>query len=171
MNDFLRGLLPIIGSALGGPGAIAALAANWIAGKLDLPNNSVESVSQAIAGMNGEQLVKVKELEADLAKFLAENSIKLDMGQIETNKLEAQHRSIFVAGWRPYLGWICGTGVGYQFIFRPISNGVLDFFFSVTPFVSLDLYEIMLLLGTLLGASWLRNRDKSAGVDTHAFNS
>lgn len=38
-------------------------------------------------------------------------AMKPDMAQVEMNKIEAQHRSVFVAGWRPFVGWVCGVGV------------------------------------------------------------
>lgn len=40
--------------------------------------------------------------------------------QAEINKIEAAHRSIFVAGWRPYIGWTCGLGLTYDLILRPL---------------------------------------------------
>ena len=43
--------------------------------------------------------------------------------QAEINKVEAQHRSIFVAGWRPFIGWVCGIGFLYDILIRPIANG------------------------------------------------
>ena len=41
------------------------------------------------------------------------------MGQIEVNKTEAQHASVFVAGWRPFIGWTSGVGIGYTFVLSP----------------------------------------------------
>jgi len=41
------------------------------------------------------------------------------MVQTEINKIEAQHRSIFVAGWRPWIGWVCGMGVLNMMIINP----------------------------------------------------
>ena len=38
-------------------------------------------------------------------------ALQPDMAQVELSKIEAQHRSIFVAGWRPWVGWVCGMGV------------------------------------------------------------
>lgn len=38
-------------------------------------------------------------------------ALKPDLAQVEMNKIEAQHRSVFVAGWRPFVGWVCGLGV------------------------------------------------------------
>ena len=42
-----------------------------------------------------------------------------DMAQIELSKIEAQHRSVFVAGWRPWIGWVCGMGVLNMVLINP----------------------------------------------------
>ena len=42
-----------------------------------------------------------------------------DMAQVELSKIEAQHRSIFVAGWRPWIGWVCGIGVLNMVLINP----------------------------------------------------
>jgi hypothetical protein len=60
-----------------------------------------------------------------LAKMRAEKEIRdaiqsLLLAQIEVNKAEAQHASIFVAGWRPWIGWCCGASFAYTFIVSPI---------------------------------------------------
>lgn len=41
---------------------------------------------------------------------------KPSLAQVELNKVEAGHRSVFVAGWRPFIGWVCGVGLGVYFI-------------------------------------------------------
>ena len=43
-----------------------------------------------------------------------------DQWQAEINKIEAGHRTIFVAGWRPFIGWVCGLGLGMHFIVFPL---------------------------------------------------
>ena len=42
------------------------------------------------------------------------------LAQIEINKVEASHRTLFVAGWRPAIGWICAIAIGFNFIINPI---------------------------------------------------
>ena len=44
----------------------------------------------------------------------------LVQGQLEINKQEATHASIFVAGWRPFIGWVCGTALVWNFIIQPL---------------------------------------------------
>lgn len=46
-------------------------------------------------------------------------AMKPDMAQVELSKIEAQHRSIFVAGWRPWIGWVCGIGVLNMVLINP----------------------------------------------------
>lgn len=46
-------------------------------------------------------------------------AMKPHMVQTEINKIEAQHRSIFVAGWRPWIGWVCGMGVLNMMLINP----------------------------------------------------
>ena len=45
--------------------------------------------------------------------------------QAEINKLEAQHSSIFVAGWRPYIGWVCGMAIAWAFLVAPMLSWLL----------------------------------------------
>ena len=60
----------------------------------------------------------------DIAKQQIINS--LQMAQIETNRQESSHRTIFVAGWRPFIGWVCGIGLCYDFLIRTLVNGILS---------------------------------------------
>lgn len=48
-----------------------------------------------------------------------------DALQVELNKVEAASSSVFVAGWRPWIGWVCGIGLGYAFVLRPILQDIL----------------------------------------------
>ncbi len=41
-------------------------------------------------------------------------------GQISINKVEAAHKSLFVAGWRPFIGWVCGTAIAYAYVGQPL---------------------------------------------------
>jgi hypothetical protein len=170
MNDILKSLIPTIAGYLGGPGA--AIAAKWISDKLGLGNDTVEAVTQSIAGMTGEQLVKVKEIEADLAKHMSDNGIALNLAQIEVNKEEAKVAQntdkwwvqLWVAGWRPYIGWIGGTGIGYQFILRPLLNGLVSLCSGVDDtFPTLEIQDLIALITMMLGQSWLRSQDKKNG--------
>ena len=79
-------------------------------------------------------------------------------GQLEINKVEAASGSVFVAGWRPYIGWVCGTGLAYQFLVYPV---VVAF---IPKIVQLDMGTLLTLLGGLLGLGAMRTTEKLSGV-------
>ena len=76
------------------------------------------------------------------------------LAQVELNKVEAQHRSIFVAGWRPAIGWCCAIGLFYDFLLMPIANG-----FGAT-FPGIDAAALHSLIIALLGLGGLRTVEK-----------
>jgi len=76
------------------------------------------------------------------------------MAQVELNKIEASHRSIFIAGWRPFIGWVCGMGLAYDIIVAPIANG-----FGGT-FPAIDAAALHSLIIALLGLGGLRTWEK-----------
>ena len=87
----------------------------------------------------------------------------LATGQLEVNKVEAGHRSVFVAGWRPFLGWTCGIAFAWQFLGRPILSWVALFQgFPIPP--ALDLAPLMTVLLGMLGLGTLRTYEKIKGV-------
>lgn len=97
------------------------------------------------------ELQKLADAEAQRAHLEA-------MGQIDVNKVEAGHRSLFVAGWRPFIGWVGGVGLATTYIVLPIVQAVQ----GQTP--NLDMGELFILLGGLLGFGGLRSWDKLKGT-------
>lgn len=99
-------------------------------------------------------------LQADISSMMA---------QIDVNKAEAQNSSIFVAGWRPAIGWICAGALGYQYLFSPILWwAATSFEWHVTAPPKLDDVLWQLLFG-MLGMGALRSYDKVKGTDTKAL--
>lgn len=84
--------------------------------------------------------------------------------QIAVNQAEAASPKLFVAGWRPFIGWICGTGLGYDFIFRPIVNGLVAIWRPLVPFQPLDLSTLLPLLLGMLGLGTMRMYEKINGA-------
>jgi len=64
--------------------------------------------------------------EERLKIVLQEKTIEVELvkGQLEINKAEAQHKSVFVTGWRPAIGWVGAIALGYQFILSKVEQGV-----------------------------------------------
>lgn len=104
-----------------------------------------------------EEQRKLQELaqKGDLESLNAQ--VKILVGQMEINKVEAAHKSIFVAGWRPFIGWVCGVGLAYNVILSPI----LDIWLNV-PEVNPDLLYPVLL--GLLGLGTMRTFEKTKRV-------
>lgn len=87
-----------------------------------------------------------------------------DQAQAETNKVEAAHQSLFVAGWRPFIGWVGGIAFAWMYIGQPIANwAVAAFNLGVTvPVIPAE--NMMELLMGMLGLGGLRTFEKIKGV-------
>ena len=88
------------------------------------------------------------------------------MGQIEVNKVEAAHSSIFVAGGRPAGGWISAVGLGWQFVLSPFTETVSRWFGWVGEMPSVDTESLMMLVLGMLGIGAQRSFDKMKGTGT-----
>lgn len=86
-------------------------------------------------------------------------------GQIDTNKVEAANPNMFVAGWRPYVGWVCGTGFAIQFVVAPIAEWGAALAGHPVKFPELDIDTLLTLLGGMLGIGGLRTYEKTKGVN------
>ena len=95
------------------------------------------------------EAIKGKEIDPD-------KMMELVKVQSEINKMEAQHRSVFVAGWRPFIGWICGIALAYNFIIRDVIAWVSPD--VMPPAIQMD-QLITILLG-MLGLGGLRTFEK-----------
>jgi len=100
------------------------------------------------------------DLEAELLKLAGESNL----AQIGLNTAEAQHRSIFVAGWRPAIGWTCALALVYQFILAPLTawgGAMAGYDLPVPPSLDDMLWE---LLFGMMGMAGLRTFEKSRGL-------
>lgn len=102
-----------------------------------------------------QQSGEFKELEVQLA---------LAKGQTDTNQIEAANTSIFVSGWRPFIGWICGLGLASQFIVAPAATWAATLIGHPVTFPALDLGTLWTMLAGMLGLGTLRTTEKINGV-------
>lgn len=77
--------------------------------------------------------------------------------QTKINEIEAQHRTVFVAGWRPFIGWVCGVALAYNFVIRDLFVWALQPE-SVPP--ALQMEQLMTVLLGMLGLGGLRTYEK-----------
>ena len=84
--------------------------------------------------------------------------------QSEIGKIEATHKSIFVAGWRPFIGWVCGAALAYNFIIRELLIWSLTISGKeVLPPPALQMEVLTTILYALLGLGGLRTFEKLRG--------
>jgi len=84
--------------------------------------------------------------------------------QMLINAEEAKHPSVFVSGWRPAIGWICGTALFYNYIFMPLFTYIAVWLGGAPPMPVLDSGELMTLLFGMLGISGMRSFEKYKNV-------
>jgi len=97
-----------------------------------------------------------REIEAQLTTHLA----KIDLAQLDINKTEAAHRSIFVAGWRPFIGWSCGLALCWTYVATPILHFVLAQTGHLVELPAMDMSQMMPVLMGMLGLGGLRTFEK-----------
>ena len=90
--------------------------------------------------------------------IMAKLALKPSELQVELNKVEAQHKSIFVAGWRPFIGYVCGLGLLTAFVASPWMM------WAGYPAVPLPLDTILELVLAMLGMGALRTYEKVKGI-------
>ena len=107
------------------------------------------------------------EAEKQIMNIMHENN----KAQLAVNAQEAKHKSIFVAGWRPAVGWVLALAIAFMYLIKPIATALL-FGFGMTEeaklieSIELDTGILMTLLGSMLGIGTMRSYDKVKGVDS-----
>lgn len=101
----------------------------------------------------------------EIEKALVNNAHNINLETIKTNQIEAGHRSVWVSGWRPAIGWSCSAGIAWLFIGHPLATWVAQlagYNNMVMPTIDTDiLFELTL---AMLGMAGLRTFEKMKGV-------
>jgi hypothetical protein len=84
--------------------------------------------------------------------------------QAMANIEEAKHKSVFVAGWRPAIGWVCAIGLGYQFLILPFAGLINAYYALPAELPAIEAAELTTLVMALLGLGGLRTFEKSKGL-------
>jgi Holin of 3TMs, for gene-transfer release len=91
-------------------------------------------------------------------------AIMVVQGQLEINKAEAANPSVFVSGWRPFIGWCCGAACTWNWVGLPIAKFVMAMAGHPINISPADLSEMMPILLGMLGLGGLRTYEKISGV-------
>ena len=121
-----------------------------------------DPVEQAKAG----QALAALKQSGDLAFLDAD--VKLMSGQIEINKMEAQHGGMFKGGWRPAVGWICAFAMAYKFVIQPFIIAIVQVaahftgaeLFPIEMLPVIDWSELSVILIGMLGLGTMRSYEK-----------
>lgn len=117
-----------------------------------LPDPQAKAQAQLeILRMN--QAGEFKQIETDL---------QLALGQLEVNKIEAAAPDLFRGGWRPAVGWVCVIGLLYTYLGQPLLAWASGIWSVPTP-PSLDLGDLLILLGGMLGLGGMRTMERLKG--------
>ena len=111
-----------------------------------------------------DKFVEDKDLKLQLQHEIETAMQNANLAQLEVNKVEATHKSIFVAGWRPFVGWVCGVAMSYHFILAPL----VQFGFALggidQDLPEFDFSQLSTVLMGMLGLGGLRTFEKMKGV-------
>ena len=124
----------------------------------------VNSLTESVLGVADKVLGKFvadKDLRAKLEHELKTELHRANMAQLEVNKVEAAHKSMFVAGWRPFVGWTCGVALAWHFVLAPFIIFFSAYFGVELPELpTFDMESLMTVLLGMLGLGGLRSFEK-----------
>lgn len=104
-----------------------------------------------------ENKLKAAEIELETQRLIAEQM----KGQMEVNAEEARHQSLFVAGWRPFVGWVCGMAFAYHFLIQPFLIFLMEIFNKTIEMPYFDMTTLTTVLMGMLGLGVLRTYEKT----------
>lgn len=134
------------------------------------PLNAASPVLSGLFKIADELFTTQEERDAAKLKIL-ELQAAGALAQLEVNKAEASTGNNYIAGWRPFVGWVCGFAFAWQFVAQPIFTSIIIYIAGVTG-AKVDLsgipvipmVELMPVLMGMLGLGYLRTEEKKAGV-------
>jgi hypothetical protein len=108
--------------------------------------------------------VQAATAKLELVKLQQSGELAAMAGQLEINKVEAANASIFVSGWRPFIGWVCGAACAWNWIGLKIALFSAAYFEHSLNLAPADLSEMTPVLMGMLGIGGLRTIEKLNGV-------
>jgi len=138
---------------------ISDILAGGASGLLSSVGQFAKDIRQAITGEIS------PEKKAELEQRALEIEFLLTKAQTDINLEEAKNPNFFVSGWRPFVGWICGFSLGWQFIGSPIFEWIVKLTGKNITAPVLDTGSLITVLFALLGLGGMRTYEKFKGVE------
>lgn len=107
---------------------------------------------------------ELEKINADMQSKVLDSITQMSLAQSATNTAEANNKNIFVAGWRPFIGWVCGFALATDLIVGPWCTFIAALFHKSVTFPPIDIGSLMGLLIPMLGLGAMRTYEKVAGV-------
>ena len=123
----------------------------------------IDKLIAPVAGIL-DKFVVDKDLKMQLQHELETALQNANLAQLEVNKVEATHKSIFVAGWRPFVGWVCGVALAYHFILSPLLQFCIALAGIEQELPEFEFGQLSTVLMGMLGLGGLRTFEKMKGV-------
>ena len=128
----------------------------------------LSSLIEPVTGLL-DKFVEDKDQKAKLAHEIStmadRHAQQLALAQIEVNKAEAASSSVWKGGWRPFVGWVCGTAFAYHFVIQPLAVfGLAAYGMEVPALPDFEMGQLMTVLMGMLGLGGLRSFEKTKGV-------
>lgn len=139
------------------------MALDPVTAALDLGGKLIDKVFPDAQAKANAQLELLKLAQAGELAELGANT-ELAKAQVDLNQAEATNPSLFVSGWRPFIGWICGVGLAYQFLIHPLAVFALRLAGQNAQLPPLDGGTLTTLLFGMLGLGGMRTFEKLNGV-------
>ena len=124
-------------------------------------------IAESVIGVAGKVLdkfVEDKDLKTKLSHELKSQIVSLDLAQAQTNLEQAKHSSVFIAGARPAIMWICAFGLGWPFVFQPVAAWIIMVSGSEMMLPIFETEGLMPLTLSLLGLGGMRSFEKFKGI-------
>lgn len=100
-------------------------------------------------------------LAHEISTMADRHAQELALAQVEVNKAEAASSSVWKGGWRPFVGWVCGTAFAYHFVIQPLAIfGLAAYGMEVPELPNFDMGQLMTVLMGMLGLGGLRSFEK-----------
>jgi Holin of 3TMs, for gene-transfer release len=142
---------------------MASIVTNLLGGGL---LSGISGLINTIRGKSPEDAAKLQELAAKYQDDVLLADQQRAQMQADINKAEASNTSLFVAGWRPAVGWVCAIGLLTQFIIAPLATWGSGLIGKTVTFPSLDMGTLLTLLLGMLGLGGMRTYEKVNSVNS-----
>jgi hypothetical protein len=132
---------------------------------IDPVSNIADAAAKIISLFKADPNIKLQDQQTlDLTNL--QGQIALQLQQIATDAAEAGSKSVFVAGWRPFIGWVCGVVLAYTYVLQPFLQFAMVSLHThpdIAALPKLNVADMMPILLGLLGLGAMRSYDKQNG--------